>query len=105
MAFKLLSFIKLGGKKMLPHRNLTHRERELHTMPYQEYLQTPEWKARRQAALKRADRCCQVCNQDKTQLNVHHRTYDRRGYERDEDLIVLCRDCHDLFHKQGKLAK
>lgn len=29
------------------------------------------------------------------QLEVHHRTYERRGHERDSDLIALCWGCHE----------
>jgi hypothetical protein len=31
-------------------------------------------------------------------LNVHHRTYERRGYELPEDLTVLCVACHTAVH-------
>lgn len=76
---------------------------ELRTMPYQAYLQTPEWEETRKTHLRRARHRCQVCNAGNTQLNVHHRTYERRGNEETRDLIVLCRECHYIFHKQGKL--
>jgi 5-methylcytosine-specific restriction endonuclease McrA len=79
------------------------RVAELRTMPYREYLQTPEWQQRRKAALKRAGYACQVCNR-KRQLHVHHRTYERRGDEYTADLIVLCDDCHALYHGKGLLA-
>lgn len=76
----------------------------LHTMPYLEYLQTPEWEEKRKAALARAGYHCQVCNAGNTPLHVHHRTYIRRGYELDQDLITLCADCHQLFHQNGKMG-
>jgi 5-methylcytosine-specific restriction endonuclease McrA len=69
----------------------------LRTMPYQEYLQTPEWKAIREKKLKESGFRCQLCNQS-GELNVHHRTYERRGNEELQDLIVLCRGCHETFH-------
>jgi 5-methylcytosine-specific restriction endonuclease McrA len=74
-----------------------NRKQELHTMPYELYLQTPEWKQRRQDALDRARKACQLCNCTTT-LEVHHRTYKRRGFESDHDLIVLCRSCHEKHH-------
>lgn len=74
------------------------RIRELATMPYKEYLQTPEWKETRKRALKRAGFSCQLCNSKDKILNVHHRTYERRGNEQNNDLIVLCEDCHRKFH-------
>jgi len=77
---------------------------ELHTMPYPDYLKTPEWQARRQHHVKSAGFRCQVCNASDVQLNVHHRTYKRRGYELYNDLLAVCSDCHEIFHRQGKLA-
>lgn len=71
---------------------------QLKAMPYREYLATPEWQAQRQRTLRNAGYSCQVCNAANTMLDVHHRTYERRGNEYYKDLIVLCRDCHTTFH-------
>jgi len=78
--------------------------KELRTMPYQEYLKTDHWQDCRKQAIKRAKHRCQLCN-SRTKLNVHHRTYERRGHERDDDLITLCESCHSIFHQASKLAK
>lgn len=75
----------------------------LQRMPYSEYLQTDHWKALRVQALAAAEYRCQVCN-DTAALTVHHRTYERRGFELLSDLIALCRSCHSIFHGSGKLA-
>jgi hypothetical protein len=75
---------------------------ELTTMPYQDYLATPEWQETRTAALKRAAHKCQLCGATAL-LNVHHNTYERRGHEIDSDLIVLCEGCHAKHH--GKLGE
>jgi hypothetical protein len=64
---------------------------------YTEYLRSPEWKARRAAALAKAGHRCQLCNRAK-RLQVHHRTYERIGQEAPSDLTVLCADCHEHFH-------
>jgi hypothetical protein len=79
------------------------RQKYLHTMPYADYLLTPHWQNMRQGALERAQYRCQVCNASKS-LHAHHRTYERRGHENQEDLIVLCENCHKLFHDNGKLV-
>lgn len=84
-------------------RHARERMEELHVMPYKQYLQSPEWQQRRKDQLRRANYRCQVCNYSDTVLDVHHRTYERRGNENQRDLIVLCRNCHSIFHKQGKL--
>lgn len=74
------------------------------TIPYEDYLQTTWWKNVREAALKRAEYRCQVCYSPNN-LHVHHRTYERRGKEKDSDLTVLCSECHKLFHDNRRLAK
>lgn len=76
----------------------------LATMPYQQYLQTDHWEKTAAAAKERAGHKCQVCN-SYGNLHTHHRTYERRGAELPDDLIVLCASCHSLFHKNGKLAR
>ena len=68
---------------------------------YHTYLESREWRAKREWALERAGHACQVCNSRKD-LHVHHRTYDNVGAELPGDLTVLCAQCHELFHnKQG----
>ena len=79
------------------------RLRQLQTMRYSDYLKTPEWQARREEHLQSVGYRCQVCNTRNTTLNVHHRTYERRGQEHYTDLIVLCRTCHKTFHENGRL--
>lgn len=76
----------------------------LQRLPYPQYLQTQHWKALRETMLQHSGYRCQVCN-SKGPLRVHHRTYERRGCEQLTDLVVLCKDCHEIFHTQGKLAK
>ena len=72
---------------------------ELRAMPYSDYLRSEHWQQIRLGALRRAGYRCQVCNSDDP-LHVHHRTYVRRGQERDLDLIALCAACHGAFHEQ-----
>ncbi len=72
---------------------------ELRRMPYADYLQTPEWQERRTRHLDSVGHRCQLCNASGPRLQLHHRNYERRGQEQFYDLLVLCRNCHDLFHK------
>jgi len=74
----------------------------LRCMPYKQYLQTEHWKQMRAKMLRKAKNRCQLCNSESL-LNVHHRTYERRGCEWKVDLIVLCSYCHAKFH--DKLPK
>jgi hypothetical protein len=68
-------------------------------MNYYEYIKSPEWKNKREWALKFADYKCQVCRSVKN-LNVHHSTYQNLGEEKPGDIIVLCKDCHEKFHNK-----
>lgn len=73
---------------------------------YERYISSPEWKKKREKALKSAHYkgkyWCQDCgwNFKVDQLEVHHLTYERLGKERDTDLIVVCSRCHK---KQDKV--
>jgi 5-methylcytosine-specific restriction endonuclease McrA len=60
---------------------------------YLGYMRSQEWRNRRQRALARAGYRCQVCG-GKSGLQVHHVSYANLGHEQDEDLTVLCSDCH-----------
>jgi 5-methylcytosine-specific restriction endonuclease McrA len=62
---------------------------------YLGYIRSAAWRGRRTAALIRAGHRCQVCGAKK-RLEVHHVTYQNLGNERDEDLTVLCWQCHAL---------
>lgn len=83
-------------------RQLLPTLHELKTMPYVDYLRSDHWKRTRKDALERVNYRCQLCNKEGS-LHVHHRTYERRGEERPEDLTVLCADCHKMFHDNRRL--
>lgn len=76
----------------------------LKRMPYSDYLSSEHWQETRQKALEADGGLCRVCRSP-NRLNVHHNTYERRGEEALGDLVVLCADCHELFHEAGKLAR
>lgn len=68
-------------------------------MTYPEYLKSSQWRKLKLQALRYAGYRCQVCNFN-GDLNVHHRAYPECfGYEPVNDLVVLCRNCHNLFHQ------
>lgn len=78
---------------------------QLKALPYEDYLQTGHWKRVRKQKLQEAGWRCQVCNSNE-RLNVHHRRYINRGFEKMEDLLVMCggeKGCHTLFHSHRKI--
>lgn len=70
------------------------------TINYKSYIQSKEWKKKAKAAKERAGWRCQLCNNDGA-LHAHHRTYEHLGAEKDEDITVLCAECHSKFHNIG----
>ena len=46
----------------------------------------------------RKDKACEACGYSR-KLQVHHKTYERLGKERNSDLVLLCRDCHESLHR------
>lgn len=69
---------------------------------YKEYIKSTVWYQKRLARLKKDNYTCQKCG-DTEFLEVHHLTYDNLGDEPIEDLICLCRACHQAIHdKYGK---
>jgi 5-methylcytosine-specific restriction endonuclease McrA len=79
------------------------RDMSFRKIDYKSYIQSSQWKQRSSEAKAKAGWHCQVCNST-DRLETHHRTYDNLGHENDEDLIVLCHACHELFSKNGHLA-
>jgi len=77
----------------------------MNKIQYQEYLQSDKWRQKADNAKERVGWHCQVCNASgiQNQLHAHHRTYENLGNEPPEDITVLCRKCHALFH--DKLAR
>lgn len=91
---------------LLAYSRRDQRLVELGFETYEEYLASPRWAERRDAYLKvllAAQRGvgCVACD-GTSRLAVHHLTYARVGAELDEDLTVLCRDCHTSFHKWAR---
>ena len=65
---------------------------------YKRYLQSDEWKEKREKIMVFWDFKCALCFSPRG-LQVHHRTYARVGNERLQDLILLCNRCHGKFHE------
>ena len=74
----------------------------IESVDYKEYIKSAAWHQKRLARLKKDKYTCQKCG-DTESLEVHHLTYAHLGDEPMEDLICLCRACHQKVHdKYGK---
>lgn len=65
---------------------------------YETYLRSARWQRKARAARKKAGQRCQLCNRPGFPLEVHHRTYERLGFELPGDLLALCQRCHRRHH-------
>lgn len=65
---------------------------------YTEYLQSEEWKYKREEVFLSKWKLCQKCWSDQY-LHIHHWTYLRLWKEKMKDLFVLCWSCHKKLHE------
>lgn len=98
--WRLASIVLEAPEPAMDTEPAPDRLAELRGMPYRDYLRTPEWRRTRSAALVRAGHCCSLDATHTEDLEVHHRTYERRGEELAADLVVLCQRCHRLHHAE-----
>lgn len=47
---------------------------------------------------------CVICN-GTDNLVIHHKSYENNGHEKDDELSLLCKRCHSLFHKRTQVKK
>lgn len=74
---------------------------------YALYMDSPAWWERRRTWLvtylqhhNGQNPTCVVCDTPWTGRHgdLHHRTYEHLGREHDDDLIPMCRNCHNQLH-------
>lgn len=74
---------------------------------YSEKLRDPRWQKKRLEILDRDKFTCQLCNDKKTTLNVHHKEYisgrDVWQYS-NKMLITYCETCHLFVEYSKKLT-
>lgn len=66
---------------------------------YKKYIKSAKWRNISDVMKKYANFTCQRCKKTfhPSELDVHHRNYDRLGRELPSDLEVLCRaNCHPI---------
>ena len=102
LKYAQLNIIRSASKEEIGEIKKKEFIKKLQSMRYKDYLKSQYWQAIREKALKNADYRCQLCNSQEN-LNVHHRTYTNKGNEKLEDLIVLCNECHKIFHLNRKI--
>lgn len=65
---------------------------------YNLYINSDEWRLKRNYILNKRGYKCERCFSKKN-LQIHHITYENLGFELDNDLIILCKNCHQYVHQ------
>jgi hypothetical protein len=99
------------ARRRLIERHRGDSYRHPSQLPYDEFLQSDYW-LWLAALLKAAVDCiCEGCGEQKPGghgLDVHHKTYEHRGFEYPDhldDLEVLCRSCHSRRHPNAAIRR
>ena len=89
---------------------------EMKGMKWKDYMKTKHWISFRKT-LDTDDAYCQICGKKKwefyktgvrkgkrkkkptCQFQVHHLHYNNLGCENREDVLLLCRTCHNISHE------
>ena len=73
---------------------------------YTTWLNSPAWRRRRSRWAREERRrhgriVCAVCARPwrERRDDLHHASYSRMGRERHEDLVAMCRPCHESVHR------
>jgi len=69
---------------------------------YINYINSSEWKEKRGRIIDERGQRCEKCGCEKpiSELNLHYKNYDMEyGKESDEDLLLICVDCHKELHQ------
>jgi hypothetical protein len=91
----------------LNYENCEFEEIDTTDYTYHELLNTYDWSLRRLEIILRDSRQCTNCSSFQN-LEVHHKVYVENivpwNYHKD-DLITLCRDCHQAIHDQENIPR
>jgi hypothetical protein len=97
----------LSEKKSVGFKNLQERRKDEWFKEYSVYLQSPEWRNKRELVLRRDNRVCQCCLVNHA-TQVHHKSYefvDLSGSEPCFDLVSICKSCHDRIEEMKKAKR
>lgn len=80
-------------------RRAAYRER------YERHMNSARWRRRRtrwlatERSLRGREPVCAACGTPWTlRDDLHHATYERLGAERHDDMVPMCRTCHEALH-------
>lgn len=68
---------------------------------YKQYLASREWSLLREQVRERSGGACERCWHGDQQA-VHHMTYENVGHESLDELLAVCRACHEWLSGKGE---
>lgn len=75
---------------------------------YWQKLQDPRWQKLRLKAMEAKNFSCEICKDNESTLNVHHKEYFKEHEPWDyniHQLSVLCENCHETQHDNSDVLK
>ena len=93
--------IRKAARKRRKYARKLRKPRKINGLDYDTYLLSDTWNRKRLAAFKRAGWKCEVCGKV-CRLTGHHKTYERFGSEHPDDILAVCKSCHERL--DGKRA-
>ena len=94
-------------KARLERKNRNRSKREAwpdYYAGYVAYINSAEWRAFRLLTFSLRGKRCERCGEEEGQRHLHHLTYRNLGHEEQEDVMVLCRECHKAAHPETQKA-
>jgi 5-methylcytosine-specific restriction endonuclease McrA len=73
------------------------KRRDLFWQYHKAYMHSTRWHLLRATVLTQSNYECASCK-SKHVLQLHHRHYQTLGCESVDDVIVLCKQCHEMLH-------
>ena len=73
-------------------------------LDYDKYIESDEWKETREERKFLDGYKCRFCG-SAMNLVVHHTTYENVPNEDMDDLLTLCKTCHNELHKYDRIRK
>lgn len=93
---------RINARSKELHGVVAAQEQEKWWEAYSEYLETPKWRAKSRAVIRR-DKVCQAC-MTRPAVQAHHKDYRHVGDEPLFDLVGVCVECHKKLHDKGAIA-
>ena len=103
MENQLPLFDDIPAKKYKKYKRQSLGPESKHTS-YKEYINSYEWRKKREKAFELLGRECMRCS-EKENLIVHHRNYDNLYRETTDDVEILCKRCHPSADYHRALEK